>query len=221
MNNEKNETVLVNKEEKNVFNKVIDFVKKVPYKPIIILVIVVLLAILVPKRLPSIFKSSNYTKVEKICNLATVEAYYHNVAIKEDPASSIGKIFGNIGYKKYWLEYDAIVQYGIDAKKVKIEKPNLKNEVIVHIPEAEILGEPELVIEYIKDPVTDTGFLTSVSGEDKTIAIENSIKELKANANKDNEQLQLARERAKKFFEKYIVNAGKEIGVDYKVIFED
>ena len=221
MNNEKNETVLVNKEEKNVFNKVIDFVKKVPYKPIIILVIVVLLAILVPKRLPSIFRSSNYTKVEKICNLATVEAYYHNVAIREISASSIGKIFGNIGYKKYWLEYDAIVQYGIDAKKVKIEKPNLKNEVIVHIPEAEILGEPELVIEYIKDPVTDTGFLTSVSGEDKTIAIENSIKELKANANKDNEQLQLARERAKKFFEKYIVNAGKEIGVDYKVIFED
>ena len=221
MNNEKKETVLVNKEEKNVFNKVIDFVKKVPYKPIIILVIVVLLAILVPKRLPSIFRSSNYTKVEKICNLATVEAYYHNVAIREISASSIGKIFGNIGYKKYWLEYDAIVQYGIDAKKVKIEKPNLKNEVIVHIPEAEILGEPELVIEYIKDPVTDTGFLTSVSGEDKTIAIENSIKELKANANKDNEQLQLARERAKKFFEKYIVNAGKEIGVDYKVIFED
>ena len=203
------------------FKKVKKIIKKIPHKPAIILVILLLIALLIPKRLPTIFTTSNYTKIEKICSLATIEAYYHDVASKTQDATTIGKIFGNIGYKKYWLEYDVIVQYGIDAKKVKIEKPNMKNEVKVYLPKAEVLGEPIWVKDYIQDPVTDTGFLTSVSGEDKTEAVENSIKELKESAKNDQEHLELARERAKIFFEKYIISAGREIGVEYKVIFED
>ena len=203
------------------FKKVKTVIKKIPHKPVIILVILLFIALVIPKKLPSIFTSSNYSKIEKICSLATIEAYYHDVASKTQDATTLGKIFGNIGYKKYWLEYDVIVQYGIDAKKVKIDKPNIKNEVKVHLPEAEVLGEPIWVQDYIQDPVTDTGFLTSVSGEDKTEAVENSIKELKEAAQNDKEHLELARERAKLFFEKYIISAGREVGVEYKVIFED
>ena len=205
----------------NCFKKIFEFLKKIPYKPYIIFAVLLIIALLIPKRLPSIFSKSNYSKIEKICTLSTIEAYYHNVASKTQDATTIGKIFGNIGYKKYWLEYDAIVQYGIDARKVKISKPNFKNEVKVYIPNAEVLGEPILVKDYIEDPVTDTGFLTSVSGDDKTQAVEESVKELKDEASKDIEHLNLARERAKKFFESYIVNAGKEIGTNYTVIFED
>ncbi len=213
------------KEEKNKtsfsFKKVKAFIEKIPHKPVVILVVLLLIALLIPKRLPTIFTTSNYSKIEKICSLATIEAYYHDVAAKTQDATTLGKIFGNIGYKKYWLEYDVIIQYGINAKKVKIEKPNIKNEVIVHLPEAEVLGEPIWVKDYIQDPVTDTGFLTSVSGEDKTEAVEQSIKELKESAKNDKDNLELARERAKIFFEKYIISAGREIGVEYKVIFED
>ena len=203
------------------FKQISEFIKKVPYKTMIILVIVLLIVILVPRRLPSIFKNSNYSKIDKICNLATIEAYYHNVAAEKKEASTIGKILGNIGYKEYWIEYDAVIEYGIDAKKVVIKKPNLKNEVKVYIPPAEVLGEPKLIKEFIQDPITDTGFLTSLSNEDKNMAIENSIKKLKESAKRDSDNLLLARERAKKFFEQYIINVGKEIGVEYKVIFED
>ena len=212
-----NEETEKNKNEKKSF---LEKIKNIPYKFAVILGILLIIAIIIPKRLPSIFKSSDYSKIEKICNLATVEVYYHNVAEKIDEASTIGKIFGNIGYKKYWLEYDAVIEYGIDAKKVKIEKPNFKNEVKVYLPEAEVLGEPRLIKEYIKDPATDSGFLTSVSNADKIEAVEKSIKTLKTKANDDKEHRDLAYERAKKFFENYIVSAGKEIGTNYKVVFD-
>ena len=202
--------------------KLIDIIKKYPYKPAIVLVIILIIALLIPKQLPSIFQSSSLTKIEKICELSTVEAYYHNVADETKPASSkIGEILGSIGYKRYWVEYDAIIKYGINAKKVKIEAPNIKNEVKVFIPEAEVLGEPVLITELVQDPITDTGFLTKVTPEDKNLALENSIKTLKEKANNDADNLKLARDRAKTFFEKYIINAGKEMGVEYKVIFEE
>lgn len=202
--------------------KLLDKIKKFPYKPAIVFVIILIIALLIPKQLPSIFQSSSLTKIEKICELSTVEAYYHNVAAETKPVSSkIGEILGNIGYKRYWVEYDAIIKYGINAKKVKIEAPNIKNEVKVFIPEAEVLGEPILITELVQDPITDTGFLTTVTPEDKNKALENSIKTLKEESSKDVDNLKLARDRAKTFFEKYIVNAGKEMGVEYKVIFED
>ncbi len=200
--------------------KLIDRIKKFPYKLVVVLVVILIIALLLPKRLPSIFESSSLTKIEKICELATVEAYYHNVADETKPASSkIGEILGSIGYKRYWVEYDAIIRYGIDAKKVKIEAPNIMNEVKVHIPKAEVLGEPVVITELVQDPITDTGFLTTVTPEDKNLALENSINKLKEESNKDTENLNLAYERAKNFFENYIKNAGKETGVEYKVIF--
>ena len=220
IDNKKTEEKEESKEKKTEKKSFLEKIKNIPYKFAIILGILLIVVIIIPKRLPSIFKNSNYSKIEKICNLATVEVYYHNVAEKIDEASTIGKIFGNIGYKKYWLEYDAVIEYGIDAKKVKIEKPNFKNEVKVHLPEAEVLGEPRLIKEYIKDPVTDSGFLTSVSNDDKIEAVENSIKTLKTKASDDKEHRDLAYERAKKFFENYIVSAGKEIGTNYSVIFD-
>ncbi len=213
---------------KNIFKKFIaickkvwSLIKKLPYKPAIILIILLIVALVMPKRLPKIFTSSKYSKIEKICNLATIEAYYHNVAYDEIPASGVGKVFGNIGYKKYWLEFDTILKLGVNAKKVKISNPNRKNEVHVYIPPAEILNEPDWIHERIGDPITDTGFLTSISNEDETRAVANAIAELKKNANEDDSHLELAREKAKRFFENYIVNAGREIGVEYTVIFDE
>ena len=207
-------------ERETMKNKVIKLFQKVPYKIFIVLFILLIIVIIIPKRLPSIFSDSTYSKIEKICELSTVEAYYHEVAEKTEDASALGKIIGNIGYKKYWLEYDAIIKYGIDAKKVKISKPNIKNEVRVYIPKAEILGEPQIVKEYMQDPITDSGFLTSIKEEYKTEAIEMSIKDLKEKASQDKDNLELAYQRAKVFFEKYLINAGREFGVEYKIIFE-
>ena len=210
------------KEQKpSFFKKLYNLFKKVPYKPVILLGILALVVIFFPSRLPDIFSKQNYTKIEKISNLATVEAYYHNVAAKEVEATTLGKIFGNIGYKKYWIEYDGTVQFGINAKEVRIEKPNSKNVVKVYIPDATILGKPTIIENTVSDPITDTGFLTSIPASDKTEAIANAQKKLEEAASQDTELLTLAKERAQMFFKKYIESAGKEVGKDYKVEFVD
>ena len=210
------------KEQKgSFFSKLSNIYKKIPYKPIILLGILALVVIFFPSRLPDIFSRQNYTKIEKISNLATVEAYYHNVASKEVEATTLGKIFGNIGYKKYWIEYDGTVQFGINAKEVRIEKPNSKNVVKVYIPDATILGKPTIIENSVSDPITDTGFLTTIPASDKTEAIADAQKKLEEAASQDTELLTLAKERAQMFFKKYIESAGKEIGEEYKVEFVD
>ena len=215
---EKNDNEIEKKKEKpNYFGKVISFLKKVPYKPYILLGILFLFVLIFPSRRPDILSSNNYHRIEKISNLAMLEVYYHNVAYKEEDASGLGKVFGNIGYKKYWIEYDGIVQFGIDAKQVKIGKPNYKNVVKVYIPDATVLGKP--TVDKVYDPVTDTGLLTNISAKDKTEAMTISQKNLLESANQDSDVLNLAKERAKKFFQTYIEQAGKEIGKDYKVVF--
>lgn len=200
-------------------SKISNFIKKIPYKPVILLAILLITVLLFPSRLPEIFSKHNYTKIEKISNLATVEAYYHNVASKEVSASTLGKIFGNIGYKKYWVEYDGTVQFGINAKEVRIEKPNIKGVVKVYIPKATILGTPSIVENKVSDPITDTGFLTTIPASDKIEAISEAQKKLEESASEDNELLDLAYERAKMFFKKYIESAGREVGKNYKVEF--
>ncbi len=220
---EKKELVEKETPEKKKFNfkKIIDFIKKVPYKPFIILGLLAIVAILIPRRLPSVFEDDDYSRLEKISELATLEAFYHDVAIKEEEASTLGKIFGNIGYYKYWLEFDVIIKIGVDSHKVRIEKPNLRNEVKVYVPEAQVLGEPQVLNQYMKDPITDTGFLTSIDVSDKMNTVGAAVNRLKDSVSKDTELLNQARERAKEFFKNYITSIGKEIGVNYKVVFED
>jgi len=209
-----NEIVKVDNKKKETNKKI-----NIPYKFIIVLVILLILVISIPTKKIDIFSKSNYSKIEKISNLATVEAYYHNVAAKEVDASKLGKVFGNIGYKKYWVEYDGTVEFGIDAKEVRIYKPDKNNVVKVYIPEAKMIGKPIVIQNSISDPITDTGFLTKIPVDDKTEAIAETQKSLEETASKDKELINLAYERAKLFFEKYIINAGHQEGKEYTVEF--
>ena len=209
------------KKETNATHKINVFLKKVPYKPIIVLIFLLVIALIIPRKLPKFFEEDNYPKIEKISNLATLEVYSHDVAYRENPRTPIIGIIGNIGYYKYWLEYDSIIKVGIDAKKVKITPPNIFNEVKVYIPEAEVIGEPMEIEEYIGVPVTETGFLTSISAEEKASALGKSKEDLKNAVSQDQDLLNQARDRAKELFKNYIISIGKEIGVNYKVVFED
>ena len=216
--NEKEEKINTIKKD-NSFQTIKNILNKIPNKKIVILVLLVLGLILLPSRTPDIFSRNNYTKIKKISNLATIEAYYHNVAAKEVDSTKIGKVMGDMGYKKYWIEYDGKVQFGIDAKKVIIKKPNRNNVVKIYIPKATILDKPIIIQDSMSDPITDTGFLTKIRAEDKTEAIANAQENLEEKARNDTELLDLAQERAKKFFKKYIESVGKEIGKEYTVKF--
>ena len=73
----------------------------------------------------------------------------------------------------------------------------------------------------ISTPLTDKGFLTSISTEEKVVTFNKTQSEMKKKAEKDNELLSRAKERAKILLEEYIKNVGESIGEEYTVEWED
>ena len=59
----------------------------------------------------------NLQQMQEICQLATLECYYHNVA-KSDTSKRV--LWWNTN-KKLWIEYTGIVKMGIDVSKVSME----------------------------------------------------------------------------------------------------
>ena len=138
---------------------------------------------------------------------------------EHDASGIFGKIL-KTGYKKIWIEYDGIVEYGIDINKVTVSEPDKDNVVKITIPEAQVLSV-NVDEDSISTPLTDKGFLTSISTEEKVETLNKTQSDMKGKAEKDNEMLIRAKERAKTLLEEYIKNVGESIGEDYTVEWKD
>lgn len=200
---------------KDYYNKHLKkYVKK--YKYYIIGVVIVLLALCMPQR--HLFDSSSgSSKMEEVCKYSTLTVTYHNVgSIKEE-----GKTIMNVGYKQYWVEYDANVDLGIDCKKVEIKESLFSNEIRVKLPPVEIVGEVNPITSTFKEE-SDTGWFTSIDADKeknyaKSIAKESVERDLINNP----DALIYARERVKKTYENYIKSLAKAKNRNVEVVFED
>lgn len=173
---------------------------------------------------------SNYSSVSAICELATLRCYYHDVAIYEEKSdgSIVTEILTwpfntwlNLGYKRSWQEYSGIVEIGIKANQVQVNKPNAQGVVEVYIPDAEVLSI-DAVLDTLSDPIEETGKLTrSVSSEERAEAYAASQNNMKEEAENDRVLLQRAKNNAKLILERYIINIGKGMGKDYTVKWID
>ena len=177
--------------------------------------VLLLILLVLPINTNKIIKLSSKSKIEKICKLATLEAYYHNVAAKEQTG------FLTIGYKKYWVEYEGVVKFGINAKEVEIGKPSSDGTVVVKVPKAQVVGDPKVIKEKVKDAITDAGFFTSVNGKDEVEAMAEAQKNMVETAKKDTDLIDKATERAKTLLENYIISIGKATNKNYIVEFVD
>ena len=179
---------------------------------LIVLIVVVLIIIIFVNRKTELNAKPHMYSIEKICELATLECYYHDVAEFRQDATGVFKI----GYKKYWIEYNGIVKYGVDAKDIKVNKPDKNGVVKVFIPEAKILSV-DVDINSMSDPIVDTGMFTSISIEEKNKAYNQAQEKMKLNSEKDSSLLSQAKNNAQKLIEQYIINVGKQIDKDYSV----
>ncbi len=157
-------------------------------------------------------KGADFSGVSSVAELATLKCYYHNVAKGETE----GSWFLNMGYKKVWIEYDGVVEVGVDASQITVSDPDVQGKVKVHIPEAQILNV-YLDKDSISAPIIDTGFLTNVTTEEKTIAFAEAQSNMEKTAAENKSMLNQARERAKQIIEAYVKNVGSEIGKSYSV----
>ena len=165
-------------------------------------------------------QTADFSGVTSVCELATLKCYYHNVAKAETEASGIFAKWLKTGYKKIWTEYSGIIEYGIDISQVSVSEPDKNGVVTVTMPDAQVLNV-DVDEESLGTPLTDTGFLTSVTTEEKTTTLAGAQEAMEQQAKENTEMLSQAKARAKTLIEEYIKNVGESIGEEYTVEWKD
>lgn len=157
-------------------------------------------------------KSENQFKsINSICEYATLECYYHNVAKFEDPGKVFIVTFGN---KKAWIEYSGTVKLGIDARRISVSVDG--QNVTVTMPHAKVLST-YLDIDSINEAWIENGLFASIVAEDRTKAVAEAQSNMEMSASQDANLLMQSENRAKSMIEKYIMNVGKLSNKDYQV----
>ena len=165
-------------------------------------------------------QTADFSGVTSVCELATLKCYYHNVAKAETEGSGIFAKWLKTGYKKIWTEYSGIIEYGIDISQVTVSEPDKNGVVTVTMPDAQVLNV-DVDEDSLGTPLTDTGFLTSVTTEEKTTTLAGAQEAMEQQAKENTEMLSQAKARAKTLIEEYIKNVGESIGEEYTVEWKD
>jgi len=153
------------------------------------------------------------SQMKSICELATMECYYHNVA-KYTEKEAEGILFWKKD-KRFWIEYSGVVKIGIDASLVVFEVKG--NAVVITIPEAKVLDK-----KVDEATLNDNAFIVdkdsaSVTGEDQTLAFKQAQQNMVNSASADSALLASAQQRAQTLLEEYVENIGTAVGKEYSI----
>ena len=161
--------------------------------------------------------------IKNICQLATLECYFNNVA-KAQKTGGTG--IAHIGEKDrvFWVEYSAVATLGVDASQVSIEV--VDNMIYVFIPDATVLEKVSIVPDsYNKDSVIQDldGKINSndITAADITLAVDASLVDLQLQVEGDTMLLSNAKERAKVLIKDYIEKINEYSGKQYIIVFRD
>lgn len=187
----------------------------------VILILVAILIVIFPEFKREDISTVEFSAVDKICELSTLRCYYHDVAEYEKQPDGLFQ-YGlfKYGYKKFWIEYDGIVELGIDVDKVQVNQPDENNIVYVYVPDARII-DVNADKDTMSDPIVETGKFTSITTEEKTKVFSDAQKTMRENAEANNALLKQAKVNAMKLLEQYIVNVGKQMDQIYTVKWLD
>ena len=160
-----------------------------------------------PQQVPQISQMKN------ICELATMECYYHNVAkFKEEDA---GGFFWNKKDKHFWIEYSGQVTVGIDVSRMDIQVDG--TDITITLPPAEIQG-----CHVDKATLTEESFIIAEnsiapSAEDQTMAFKAANQKMLDSAAQNTAILNMAQEQAEALIQNYINCIGEKTGTEYQV----
>ncbi len=153
-------------------------------------------------------------QVKSICELATMDCYYHNVAkYYEEDADGI------LLWKKdkhFWIEYEGVVTLGIEASLVTIEVDD-DNVVTITMPMAEVLNCKVDETTFSEDSFIIAEDSADITAEDQTQAFKIAQYNMRTTAENDAALLASAQERAQKLLTDYVNNMGEAFGVEYDI----
>lgn len=153
------------------------------------------------------------TQMRSICELATMQCYYHNVA-KYYEKDADGILWW-MKDRKFWVEYSGIVTIGIDTSLVTMKIDG--DEVTITIPPAKVFG-----CKVDESTLTTDSFIVAqdsapVEAKHQTEAFKQAQAKMCEAAENDTVLLSNAQERAKKLLEDYVTNIGNSIGKTYNI----
>ena len=155
------------------------------------------------------------TQMRTICELATMDCYYHNVAKYYEKDADKGFLGLGKKDKKFWVEYSGEVTIGLDATLVALQVSG--DQVTITIPPAKVLGA-----KVYSDSLTTDSYIidkdsADITAEDQTRVFENAQADMLAQASNDHLLLFNAQQRAQMRLEDYVTNIGNAIGVTYQI----
>ena len=165
-------------------------------------------------------KEPDIMQIRSICNLATLECYYHNVAMSEKEAGSGISYIGEVD-RKFWIEYTGIAKVGIDMSEVDMKIEG--DKVTVFIPNAKLL---KIDISEEEDDFNEKSYISSgdswfnknkITADDQTAAINNAQSKMEETVMNNSSLLLSAQTRAQKLIENYIVQLGQLSNIEYKI----
>ncbi len=158
------------------------------------------------------------TQMKAICQLATLECYYHNVAkYYEEAVEGFGPWTKD---RRFWVEYDGIVTLGVDTSDLKMEIDG--TTVYITEPRAIIISVKVDADSLNKDGsfyVDVDSAKTTAEHEQKAYAEAQS--KMRESAENDTALLESAKQRAMSLLEDYVQNIGNAIGKQYSVRWVD
>lgn len=157
-------------------------------------------------------------QIESICQLATLNCHYSNVAIGTQKKSTG---IQHIGEKDrvFWIEYTGTAKIGVDLEKLDI---NIHGENIeIYMPAAEIISttvEKNKIKDTISSPDSSWNE-NKIPADKQTEAINNAQNKMKETIKNDYSLLKSARDSAKLLVENYINSIGDLTGKEYKIVW--
>ena len=153
------------------------------------------------------------SQMKAICELSTMECYYHNVAKYNEEDASGFLIWTKD--KNFWVEYSGIVKVGIDASQLQM---NVKENIVtISIPKAKILGS-----KVDLESLTENSFYidkdsAKIEAKDQTEAFKVAEEYMVKKASNDTTLLSNAQQRAQILLEDYVNNIGDVTGMEYEI----
>lgn len=156
--------------------------------------------------------------IRAVCELATLECYYNNVAKIEKKASNIFQ-----KDRKMWIEYEGVARIGIDLREMTISITG--NTITMTMPKAKILS-----IKPNKEKLNEDSYVSSADGwliknpvtvEEQEEAIAKGQQEMETAVINNAGLFERAESRAKKLIENFIAQMGEIIGQEYTIIWKE
>lgn len=160
-------------------------------------------------------------KVKMICELATLECRYHNVAKSVKEA---GTGLSHFGEKEriFWIEYTGIAEISFKIEDLKMSQEG--TDITITLP------EPQVTCKVDSDSWTQDSYVISddqwiqknpITANDQVQAVNDAQTAMEENIRNNSSLLNTAKLQAKELIENYIAQIGEATGVTYTISWEE